>query len=167
MIKNFENFVAENSISHIYVDGEIVEKLDDELFEEIEEHVRFEICAWNNGLEHAGSPAESEAIQDFGERARVLTSWRIYPDGTLDVVAETIGGRGKAEDFEITWFEDDDAEEELTGNFLDALDGTVTSQFDSKSTSGENNLPDDLAEKVKNFFIKKKGAIGGKKLGII
>jgi hypothetical protein len=167
MIKNFENFVVENSNPHKYVDGEIVEKVDSKLFDEITEHVNHEIFAWNKGLDNSSSYSESEAIQDFGERTRFVTSWRIYPDGTLDAVIKLVNGRGIVEDFDISWFEDDDAEEELTGNFLDALDGSVTVKFNPESKRGENKLPDTLAEKVKKFFDKKKGAIGAKSLNII
>lgn len=171
MIKNYGTWLKESAATAMSLTDEEVEELAPELHEEIEDHLNEEIIGWESGLENASEEAEAEAVQSFGENGRFLAFWKVYSDGTLEVIL--INGytsldykekRNSFEDFDIEW-KDEDGEEQTT-NFLNALDGTVKVDFEKGATSGENQLPKELAERVKQFFQKKRGHLKGKKFGL-
>jgi hypothetical protein len=160
-IKSFYSFLNENS-STSFVDDELVEKLDEDLYGEIKEYISDNIVNWGNAIENANCEEEADAIQFFGENEKYARYWRIYPDGTLNVILSS--DNMKTEDDWVYSYEMDGEDQE--GNFLDALSGDVSIQFDDKSTSGDNELNYELEEKVKKFFREKRGTIQGTKFGL-
>lgn len=166
---NFKEFLNENYNSPKFASDEVVLKLDNSLHKEIEEYISDNIVEWSHGVEDAEYEEEAEALQFFGENERYVVYWRIYPDGTLNVVLRDQNKKSE-KDWNYEWDFVDDEGEEVGGSnsFLDALSGHVSLEFDDSDTSGDNEfvLDYNIADKVREFFVKKKGAITGVKYGI-
>jgi hypothetical protein len=143
-IKGWKEFNESEASGAGWVSDEEMKKLDPDLHDEIVDHIDTNLISWMPGLENASCEAESDALQYFGETQMLDSRWRVYPDGTMNLVMRSGGER---EDFDFDW-EDEDGKER-TSNFLDALEGSIGLKFDEGANNGDNELPEELGERVR------------------
>jgi hypothetical protein len=126
-----------------FLNEEEVEKIDNELYSKIEAYINEHVANWSEMCECEDEASSLEFFLDHH-----TPSWRVWNDGTVDVIVED----DSRESFEFEW--EDEEGEERTSNALDLLRGNVSHEFndDGEDCNNEFTWDKKLEEKVISLF---------------
>jgi len=125
------------------------DELSEEMQDAIQEFINDEIL---NFEDSCSSEEEAEALEYFACTLRVSEDYRVYKDGSIQVVMNPNQGSDEAnEEFLSFEWEDEDGDKQK-GCIINYFRGNVELQFDDEATSGGTSLEGKLKSKVIALF---------------